>query len=148
MKNQSFEKNSKSEKFVAQREMKESCSEKCRLYCGMKISKEERELLFKEYWALGDLRKQRTYISNSMTNIIPKYRYLTEEEGKRRRPKNAFHFNLQKKKVRVCKTFFKNTLDITDGSIRTVLDKKIKAADTLIEGNRRSKRGNHTRRGN
>ena len=42
-------------------------------------------------------------------------------------------------KIRVCKVFYKNTLDITDRAIRTILEKKYKLADTLLQPDQRGK---------
>lgn len=36
--------------------------EKCRLICANKISDEQRQTLFKEYWAMADLQQQRMFI--------------------------------------------------------------------------------------
>lgn len=65
-------------KIKEERKMKEPCGVKCRLQCKSKLSEDERILLFKNYWALGDNKKQWEYISKSMTIITPKYRYIRE----------------------------------------------------------------------
>lgn len=73
-----------------------------------------------------------------MQTIQPKYRYI--RQGGTRSPRNnnnAFYFFLKEHKVRVCKLFFKNTLDINDRPIRTVLEKQNKIVNTLLEGDRR-----------
>lgn len=134
----------KSDKLIAQREIKESCGEKCRLQCVTKITKEEREQLFNEYWALGSVTKQWTYICNSTSIIIPKYRYIRESGTRKRRSHNhAYYFNLPHRKLVVCKVFFMNTLGISDRTIRTALAKQNKVSDTLVEGDRRGKHGKH-----
>ena len=62
----------------------------------------------------------------------------------RRSHNSAFHFNnTSGDRVRVCKLFFKNTLDINDRPIRTVLEKKNKVVDNLLEEDKRGKHGNH-----
>lgn len=110
-----------SRKIKDERKMKEPCGDKCRLQCKSKVSEDERMLLFKNYWALGDNKKQWEYISKSMTIITPKYRYIREGGTRKPRQKNhAFHFKLPDKSVRVCKIFFKNTLGINDRPICTV----------------------------
>jgi len=45
--------------------------------------------------------------------------------------------------VQVCKIFFKNTLDINDHPIRTVLEKQNKIANILMEEDRRGKHDKH-----
>lgn len=131
-------------KVVGQREIKDTCNDKCRLNCRAKVTMEEREYLFHEYWALGDVKRKWNYISNSMTTIKTKYRYIREGgTGNQRRKKNAFHFNLPNKKIRVCKTFFKNTLDISDRPIRTVMEKQV--AGIFLADDNRGKHGNHSK---
>ncbi|XP_045446690.1 uncharacterized protein LOC123654873 [Melitaea cinxia] len=95
---------SASNKIKEERKIKEPCGDKCRLQCKSKLSEDERMLLFKNYWALGDNKKQWEYISKSMSIITPKYRYI--REGGIRKPRNknhAFHFKLPDKSVRVPK---------------------------------------------
>ncbi|CAH1107483.1 unnamed protein product [Psylliodes chrysocephalus] len=58
-----------------------------------------------------------------------------------RKNNNAFYFKLDNIRVRVCKIFFKNTLDINDRPIRTVLAKRNKIADVLLEDDQRGKHG-------
>ncbi|CAH1106879.1 unnamed protein product [Psylliodes chrysocephalus] len=73
------------------------------------------------FWALGDLGLQRSFIHACMRNVMPKYKYTNAE-----RPRNAnkaFYFTINEKPIRVCKTFFRNTLDITDRMIRSVSSK-------------------------
>ena len=43
------------------------------------------------------------------------------------------YFQIGEKNVRVCKVFFKNTLDINDRNIRTVIEKKIKTLTGILE---------------
>ena len=114
--------------------------------CSTKFTDEERLQLFSTYWSLGDLNKQREYINNSMETIMPRYRY-TRVGGTRnpRQHNNAFYFNKNNQKIRVCKTFFRNTLDINDRPIRTVQNKRNKVAGAVIEPDLREKHGMHRR---
>ena len=81
---------------------------------------------------------QREYISKLITEVKPKYRY--ERVGSTRSCNHAFYFIVNGTRVRVCKKFFKATLDINDRPIRTVLRK---TNDGFIEGDNRGKHGNH-----
>lgn len=56
------------------KKIREPCGDKCRLQCKSKFSEAERDLLFKNYWELGDNKKQWDYISRSMIIKRPKYR--------------------------------------------------------------------------
>lgn len=77
--------------------------------------------MFKEFWDQGDLTKQRTYITTCMVDINPKYKYTSAKTP--RNPNKAYYFSIKNKKIRVCKTFFKATLDISDRMIFTVQTK-------------------------
>lgn len=126
-----------------ERKIKPPCTEKCKLQCFKKISEDQRKALFAEYWNLGDLAKQREYIGNCTTEIKPRYRYV--REGGQRAPRNhnsAFYFNIRDQRVRVCKLFFRNTLDINDRPIRTVLAKKNQVAGAVMAEDKRGKHGN------
>ncbi|KAL4711225.1 hypothetical protein ACJJTC_019066 [Scirpophaga incertulas] len=138
-----YKRNTKDEKLRPERKMKQPCTEKCRIKCAMKFTEEERVQIFSDYWALGDLSKQRQYIANSMKTIQSRYQYVRVGGTRpRRQSNNAFYFRLDGKDIRVCKVFFKNTLDINDRPIRTVLEKRDKVANILMEEEKRGKHGN------
>ncbi|CAG4944667.1 unnamed protein product [Colias eurytheme] len=97
---------SKSQKPMPERQMKPTCTEKCKLKCYNKISEEKRQLIFMNFWKLGDLDKQRQFINKHVTAIKPKYRYI--REGSTRKDYNhAFNFEVDRDLIRVCKTFLK-----------------------------------------
>lgn len=112
---------SNTRKTIPSRCLKMPCTEKCKLKCTENISTDERYHLFKEFWDQGDLTKQRTYITTCMVDIIPKYKYTSAKTP--RNPNKAYYFSIKNKKIRVCKTFFKATLDISDRMIFTVQTK-------------------------
>lgn len=113
---------SKSKKIIAAREIKPPCKDTCKPKCNTKINDESRREIFKRYWALGSTQRQRDYLASCMTPIRPKYQYHRHES--KRRDNTAFHFNIDGIHIRVCKSFFKSTLDITDRPIRTVISKR------------------------
>ncbi|XP_072389593.1 uncharacterized protein [Diabrotica undecimpunctata] len=112
---------SQTKKTIPARCLKEPCTEKCRLKCTTNINIECRYDLFKKFWDLGDLSKQRAYISASMIDIQPKYKYSNAQRP--RHNNKAFHFIVNNTTIRVCKTFYKATLDISDRMIFTVQNK-------------------------
>ncbi|XP_063591931.1 uncharacterized protein LOC134769019 [Penaeus indicus] len=127
-----------------ERKVKPPCKEKCRLKCSMKFTEEQRMSIFASYWELGDIDRQRQFIANSIDEIVPRYRYVRiGGTRQQRKPNNAFYFKLNEGRVRVCKLFFINTLDINDRPIRTVLEKKNKVCENLIENDLRGKHSNH-----
>lgn len=118
------------------------CGEKCRIKCYEKISSEQRETIFSEFYKLGDIEKQREYIASNMTKICPKYKYSNVANP--RNPNNAFFFIISGKNVRVCKQFFMATLAINNRTIQTVLKKQnVCESGTVIDIDRRGKHGNH-----
>lgn len=114
-------------KIVGPRSLKEeSCNKTCKFKCSEAINSEARKAIFSNYWAMGDVTRQRDFINQCTTLIKPKYRYPCENcnsERKMRALNNAFYFVVDNKKIRVCKKFFKSTLDINDRVIKTVRDK-------------------------
>lgn len=136
-------KSKKPEKRVKEaRKIKPSCKDKCRFKCSEKVTEDERKSIFEAYWNLGDIAKQREFIHNCTTEIKPKYRYVREGGQRPRRNYNAaFFLNFGDRRVRVCKLFFRNTLDINDRPIRTVFEKKCKLAGAVMAEDKRGKHG-------
>ena len=114
-----------SNKIREERKVKEECSEKCKLKCPSNFNEDDRKNIFQAYWSMGDVNKQNEFIHKNMSTISPKYR-CTKNSEKPRDNNNAFHFSKNNKKFRVCRTFFKNTLDISESKIRTVQEKRKK----------------------
>lgn len=102
-------------KEVPGRCMKNACN--CRLKCADNIDEFNRTQLFKSYWSLGEVELQRSYIRCCMMEVKPRYKY--SNAARPRLPNNAFYFTVNNNKIRVCKTFFINTLGICDRQIRT-----------------------------
>lgn len=120
-----YKMHTKEDRNRAERKIKPPCDKKCRLKCSQKFNEEERKNIFALFWELDDVGKQRQFIAHSMKRIKPLYIYVrTKGNRVRRRLNNAFYFYSNNKKIRVCKLFFKNTLDINDRPISTVLKKK------------------------
>lgn len=71
-----------------------------------------------------------------MENIEPRYRYARTNRGKNYK----YFFEVNSKTIRVCKTFFHNTLGISDMMTRTAQMKK--SAEGVLEAD---KRGTHNK---
>lgn len=125
-------------KEMPERKLKPSCNDKCNHKCGSKFSEEERLIIFKNYWDMADIVKQRTYILTVMQEINPKYRYTARDAG--RATNHAFYFFKDDTKMRVCKQFFIATLGITNRCIRTV---KSKIKNGTLGQDNRGKHDNH-----
>lgn len=137
-----YESHTSHKRMVKAKKIKPPCKETCKLQCRLKLTEEEREAIFNSYWGLDNNESQWNFISKSMEPVCPRYRYIREGGIRpRRHNNNSFYFYLPGKKIRVCKTFFKATLDITDRPIRTVTEKQHKVANTLLEKDQRGKHG-------
>lgn len=139
----SYQMNSKTGKIANARKMKPPYHLKCRLKCSQKLQEHDRQQIFSNYWNMGSLEKQRQFIASCIEKIQPKYQYTKEN---RRKFNSAFYFNIKGNKFRVCKLFFKNTLDINDRPIRTVIAKKDEYMNDLLEEDRRGKHGHHVKK--
>lgn len=134
----------KSKKIREARLLRQPCGNKCRLKCSKNISEGERQEIFDLYWDLKTIEKQRMFIGNATEPVKPKYRVIKEDNLKGpRKNNNAFYLKVGEKNVRVCKLFFKNTLDINDRNIRTVMEKKGKNATAIFDDDQRGKHKNH-----
>nr|CAH7757935.1 unnamed protein product [Callosobruchus chinensis] len=127
---------SKGKKVIAARTLLPPCNDKCILKCYSKFTEEDRKQIFKEYWGLGDLEKQRQYISASMTVVKPKYRYV--REGSHRRPNNAFHFEIRDKKIR-------SSSNLPYVSLIGVIGKRNLFTGQMLSSDLRGKHGRHAK---
>ncbi|CAH1983229.1 unnamed protein product [Acanthoscelides obtectus] len=142
------------------RKMKTSCEEKCRMKCLNKMSEEERHKIFTEYWGLGDVNRQRDFISKYVT-VVSKARtrirkknkhhpaelpekndntFLELSNDKNSRRNSTFTYSLPKNennKVQICKTFFLNTLSISAQVVKTVMNKT--GTSGIVSEDRRGK---------
>lgn len=134
----SYQSLSKSKKVFNDRKVRPACGESCRQRCSFKINEETRQNIFDGYWGLADLQRQREYIIRHTQEIKPKYRYSCTHEF--RNLNRAFYFEVAGNKVRVCKSFFKATLDVSNTSITTALAKKHE--NGIVATDLRGKHGN------
>lgn len=126
---------------IPKRQIGPTCGKKCRLNCSTKFTEEERLSFFNNYWAIGDINKQRSYILNCMQSICGKSKNTDKPTKKKARGfNNAFYFYKQNEKKRVCKYFFISTLGITNRCIRTVISKN---KDGILQNDFRGKHVKH-----
>ncbi|KMQ85258.1 lish domain-containing [Lasius niger] len=125
---------------VGAKSVRPPCGEKCRLQCSTKIVTEIRSAIFDKYWGLQSLTRQRDFISKSIVQVEPSYRY--QIPGITRSLNHAFYFEIDRHRIRVCKYFFKATLDINDRPIRTVISK---IENGFTKEDLRGCHGNHRR---
>lgn len=130
---------SKSKKLVPERKVGPPCGNKCRLKCKDIVDEMTRQKVFDAYWGLGNLERQREFIVRHSQQIKPKYRYSSTQNF--RALNTAFYFEINGSKTRVCKPFFKSTLDLSYKAIKTALSKKTESG--VIECDLRGKHNHH-----
>lgn len=86
---------SRSNKTVEARKMRIPCPDKCVLSCSKNFPNEKRVQLFKEYWALGSLQRQRDFLYSCIEKHEPKYRRISS--CRPRKPNCCFISRLTKK---------------------------------------------------
>lgn len=102
---------------------------KCVKKCGEKILLEQRKAIFNEYWKLGDHEKQWHYITRHAKSKNIKKMSLDRKKNRTQTIKYDFKVNRDDTDgVEVCKTFFLNTLAITEKVVYTALE-KVKSED-------------------
>ena len=79
-----------------------------------------------------------------MKETQPIYRCIRQNRSRGPRENNiSYSLSVDGTLVRVCKTFFLNTVDITDRVTRTAMAKQNKLVDVVLEEDKRGKHGKH-----
>ena len=96
------------------RKVKGSCQSNCPRKCSLKLSKDNQDLINKEFWELGDANRRHDFIGSHTTEVSKK-----QNTGSRR-SKTLFYFlpKAGEDRVAVCKTFFLRTLDVSSAVVR------------------------------
>lgn len=110
---------------MAAKIMKISCSEKCKLSCNKKISKETREAIHKNFWSPSkSVNVRRQFIASRVKQMpIKRTRERTGERQGKRTFTNQYSFETNGITEIVCKTFFLNTLSISHQTVETAIKK-------------------------
>lgn len=115
------------------------CDQKCRIKCTEKINEDDRKTIFSQYWALGDINRQRDFINHHSESVQPKYQYKKLNSTRANNLQFFFIIKKNSPRIQVCKKFFKATLNINDTNIATARRKVNESGST-----ERDKRGKHT----
>ena len=138
-KNHGEEYTAKSGRVVHSRKIGKGCGEVCKFKCHQNISEQKRQEIFDSYWSLGDITLQR----NFLIKFAKSKKKSTSSKTDSRRA-NSILWNLPSSNgnIRVCKTFFLQTLDISD---QMVITANAKASDiTMSKGEGRGRHGKHS----
>lgn len=133
------------------RHMKKPCDSSCRLKCWEKITNEQRQQLFDEYYEIGDLNRQREYIAQLIdrTRTKERIRRRSPKPGQVIKPRKERKANiyyclrvlLNNERIRVCGQMFRSTFDISRANVETCLrktnDEGILVEKDLRGGNRK-----------
>lgn len=117
--------------------LKTPCTTDCRLKCREKIDEDKRLKIFNDFWGIGDLERQRYYVSSCMGVVKPKY--SLHKEDSKRSLNVSYNFTINSETIRVCKRFFTATLDIGHSFLSTVNKKKTDESGVITE----DRRGHH-----
>lgn len=98
------------------RAMKQRCkctskTGKSAMQCAQ-ITDDERGRLFKQFWSM-DIKQKRIYVNTLIQSTPPVRRVKREENAQPKRCQTLkYYLKIDNKNMRVCRTFFLNTLDI------------------------------------
>ena len=132
------------------KQMRPPCSYNCRISCYDKFDDEQRKILFDEYYQLADVSRQWEYLGKHIDKNVPKRkpgmrrykkanRVPTPVPTKKRGNNNRYFMrNENDEQLRVCKTMFLNTFDISEAVVESVIRKTNDEGD-LIDGDRRGR---------
>lgn len=129
-----------------------SCTSNCRRKCYTKITDEQRQVMFDEYYGLADLHLQWQYLARHLKKDIPKYHFIKEKYRARveeeRQPINRvrnrsnnihYYLNINNEMIRVCKAMFCATFDITVAVVDSAI-RKTNERGQLVQGDNRGRR--------
>ena len=99
--------------------MSQGC-DNCYLKCHEKLNNEARLSLFDSFWKLGDLIRQRDFISSRVQRFETKDCRVLQS---RRKFSQTYTLSYLQNSYKVCKRFFLATLGISEKMMRTTLEK-------------------------
>lgn len=80
--------------------------------------------MFDFFWSSGNLQCQRLFIGNHIQRTKPEYRRVRTNGDDPRKPNLAYFLDKNDERIRVCKIFFSNTLNVTYKMMQTVIEQK------------------------
>ena len=107
---------------------KKDCFNSCKFKCSMFFGDNERQQIFKDFWALSDVEKNHFYASTTSRKM--KECKKTDADISRRNFSYSYHFFHGDAKKRVCKDFYLSTLAISQR--RVSYFHEVKKTDTGV----------------
>lgn len=96
---------------------------RCKKECPQKISEAARKNLFKKFWEIGSFSGQNIYMCGLVTQISPQMRRPRDFSRSQKSTTNYYRLQFEKNSVKVCKKYFLNTFQISDGRLGRALKK-------------------------
>lgn len=122
---------------------KKDCTEKCIYKCAKKISEEDRNQIFTDYYKL-DAKEKRMFILNTTERSNPERRRKGKNcENSKKVNSYRYFFIINNNKIQVCKIFYCGTLSISQKPIYTV-HKHSTETHTLRKSNQGKHKKKHT----
>lgn len=110
-------------KVVAEKKFSANFECKCRKKCANNIQEALRKTLFKNFWDMGSFQTQNAYLCGLVQQTLPSNRRPRNSSRPPKQKINHYRFQVEGNSVIVCKTFFLNTLQISDGRLTRALNK-------------------------
>ena len=101
--------------------LKPGCGIKCRQKCHARVTFIERVKIFTQFWQLGSLNAQRQFLVTHALQRKTKPKQTGSIQTKNKTIDYCLH--VDGVVIKVCKTFFLHTLDISDQTVLTTLSK-------------------------
>jgi len=113
-------------KIIVAKTIKQPCSDSCKLQCKSKITEQKRQGIHSQFWSSqNSFETRRQFIASNVEQVpLQRCRERTGERSGQRQCMNEYHFEIDGRKVKICKTFFLNTLSISKQTVETALKKK------------------------
>ena len=113
-------------KLIGKHEMKAPCRDECRKQCNKNISVENRALIHSQFWNGSiNLDQKRQFIASCIEEIpVERVRARTGARAGQRKASLKYFFSVDGKKFNVCRTYFLNTLNLSQTSVRNALSKR------------------------
>ncbi|XP_071055447.1 uncharacterized protein [Onthophagus taurus] len=113
-------------KLTGKKEMKAPCPDECKKQCKQNISVESRALIHSQFWNGSiELDQKRQFIASCIEEVpVERVRARTGSRAGKRKTSLKYFFSVDGKKFSVCRTYFLNTLNISQTSVRNALSKR------------------------
>lgn len=95
----------------------------CRLKCSSKITEEHSRKLFDSFWKLGDYSQQNVYLRGTVQSFNVQRKRSRNGSGYEKSTSFKYFLQVENQSMQVCKLFFLNTLQISDGRLYRCLSK-------------------------